>query len=257
MTLEQHTGNYLLQPRRYCCLFINPWELFWWKSLWIMLIERLRLCRLLLERRQEFDISSSWGGQWVATWPWRWVWVFLGLGLAGITGLGAGWVLGQVPWDAGRGDGHWITQHSAEFRVFPMEFWISSGPDRHSPTHCPADPHQTQIQLLHATSAPKSCSDLPLSNYFVLWELSWSFSKGDAHSPKHTQGAAPQTPSFLCVFTLCTHWWCWLKVVVMETPFSLSANSAGFLSTASICERASFSCSPFKITIAIGNIWGV
>lgn len=46
-----------------------------------------------------------------------------------------------------------------------------------------------------------------------------------------------------------------VKVVVMVTPFSPSANSAGFLSTESIHERF-FSCSPFKIT-AIRNISGM
>lgn len=47
--------------------------------------------------------------------------------------------------------------------------------------------------------------------------------------------------------------WRWLS---WKLPFSLSANSAGFLSMESICERASFSRSPFKAT-AIGNIWGM
>lgn len=169
-----------------------------------------------------------------------------GLGLAGITVLGARWVLGQFPWGDEWGDGPWITHLGAELKAFPMDFSFPSGPDHHSPMLSLAEPQQSQIQVLHLTSAPRSCSDLPLPDSSVLWQLPWSF----------PQGAAPQTTPFPCIFTLCTHWWCWLKVVVMETPFSLPANSAGFLSTGSICERASFSCSPFKIT-AIGNIWGM
>lgn len=138
-------------------------------------------------------------------------------------------MLGHVPWGDECGGGRWITQHGGEFRALPTDFSISSGPANHSPTHSPAEPVDThptppqmQIHLLQLTSTPKNSSDLPLSDCFVLWELSWSFPKGDAHSPQHTQGAAPQTTPFLCIFTLCTHWWCWwcwLKVVVMETPF--------------------------------------
>lgn len=87
-------------------------------------------------------------------------------------------------------------------------------PTPHLPRH--KSTFSTSPQLL------RRAQTFSLSDCFVLWELSWSFPKGDAHSPQHTQGAAPQTTPFLCIFTLCTHWWCWwcwLKVVVMETPF--------------------------------------
>lgn len=62
------------------------------------------MCSLFPERRQEFHTSSSQGGQ--------------GSSL-GIFRAGSCWdhragyrmILGQVPWGADCGDGHWITQH--------------------------------------------------------------------------------------------------------------------------------------------------
>lgn len=249
MTLEQHTGNYLLQPCRYCCLFINPWELLWWKSLWVMLIKRLRLGSLFLERRQEFNISPSWGGQGVAIGHGS----ILGIFRAGCSwDLGAGWVLGQWTWG-------WALDHPACCRIqwFPHGFlhilWTRppqphTVPSWASPDTNPGSPHHPNSQeLLRPSLVRMFCS---LGALLVL-------SQGRCPLPQtHPGSCTPNSWFFSYIFTLCTHWWCWFKVVVMETPFSLSANSAGFLSTASICERASFSCSPFKIT-AIGNIWGM
>lgn len=221
MTLEQHTGNYLLRPCRYCCLFINPWELFWWKSLWIMLIKGLRLCCLFSERRQEFDISSSWGGQWVVTWPWRqfgWsvsghlameaVWVFLGLGLAGITVLGVGWVLGQVPWGA---------EHGSSSTVQNLEF--STGISPYLLEQTTTAPHTALLSLTRHKSRffqlPRAAQTFPCQTVLLSESSPAPFPKEMPTPPNTSRELHPKLPLFSLYFhtlhSLVVLVWRWLS----------------------------------------------
>lgn len=127
-----------------------------------------------------------------------------------------------------------------------------------SPTGTYPIPHQTQIYFIHLTCQEllrAGCSRLLCS----LVDLLVLFLARHPLPQKHTQPCTPNysfSPHFHMLQSVVVVLVVVMKVVVMVTPFSPSANSAGFLSTELVCECASFSCSPFKIT-AIRNVSGM
>lgn len=104
----------------------------------------------------------------------------------------------------------------------------------------PFPPHFTSQKLLRAGCGRLLCSLVALLVLFL-----------SRHPLSQTQ-AGPRTSNYS--ISLCFHMLqsvmvvlvVVMKVVVMVTPFSPSGNSAGFLSMQSVCECASYSCSPFK-----------